>query len=151
AFRQKNYSHAARWLQRALQIDARDVYANDFLATAYFLEGDLDAALKYWNRIDKPHITEIRVEPQPTLDPILLDRAFAFAPKSTLHLDELWTTEARLRALEVFPATTIELSPRADGQFDTLFRSAERNGWGDGKLQTMLSFFRGVFRQTVYP
>ena len=128
AFRQKNYSQAARWLQRALQINPRDAYANDFLATAYFLEGNLDAALKYWNRVDKPHVAGIRFEPQPTLDPILLDRAFAFAPESTLRLEELWTTESRLRALGIFPSSTIDLAPRADGQFDTLFRSVERNG-----------------------
>jgi tetratricopeptide (TPR) repeat protein len=151
AFRQKKYSQARRWLRHALKIDSRDAYANDFLATTYFLEGNVDAALNYWNRIDKPHIAEIRYEPQPTLDPILLDRAFAFSPESTLRLDELWTTEARLRALGIFPSTTIELAPRADGQFDTLFRSVERNGFGDGKLQSTLSFFRGVLQQTVYP
>ena len=150
-FRQKNYTQAARWVHRALRIDPHDTYSNDFLATVYFLEGNLDAALKYWNRIDKPHIAEIRYEPQPTLDPILLDHAFAFAPESTLRLDELWTTEIRLRALGIFPSTTIELTPRADGQFDPRFRSVERNGFGDGKLQTTLSFFRGVFQQTVYP
>lgn len=151
AFRKKNYPEATRWLRRALQIDGHDAYANDFLATAYFLEGNLDAALKYWNRIAKPHIAGIRNEPQPTLDPILLDRAFAFAPASTLRLDELWTTEARLRALGIFPSAAVELSPRDDGAFDAVFRSIERNGWGNSKLQTTLSFFRGVFQQTVYP
>lgn len=151
AFRGKNYPEAMRWLRRALQIDRRDAYANDFLATTYFLQGNLDAALKYWNRVDKPHITGIHYEPQPALDPILLDRAFAFAPASTLRLDELWTTEARLRALGVFPSSAIELSPRDDGAFDAVFRSVERNGWGNSKLQTTLSFFRGVFQQTVYP
>jgi tetratricopeptide (TPR) repeat protein len=151
AFRQKNYPQAVRWLRRALQLDPRDAYANDFLATVYFLEGNLDAALKYWNRVDKPRLTAIRFEPQPTLNPILLDRAFAFAPAATLRLDELWTTEAHLRALGVFSTSTVELSPRDDGNFDALFRSVERNGWGNGKLQTTLSFFRGVFQQTVYP
>src|SRR5262249_10537468 len=149
AFRQKNYPQTVRWLQLALEIDPRDAYANDFLATTYFLEGNLDAAVKYWNSVDKPRLTGIRFEPQPTLIPILLDRAFAFAPASTLSLDELWTTEARLHALGIFPSGTVELSPRDDGNFDAVFRSVERNGWGNGKLQTTLSFFRGVFQQTV--
>lgn len=151
AFRQKNYAEATHWLRGALQLDPRDAYANDFLATTYFLEGNLDAALKYWNAVDKPHITAIRYEPQPTLDLVLLDRAFDFAPASTLRLNELWTTDARLRALDVFPSSAVELTPRDDGAFDAVFRSVERNGWGNSKLESTLSFFRGVFQQTVYP
>src|SRR5262249_21914535 len=38
AFKQKHYPEAARWMHRALRIDPHDSYANDFLATIYFLE-----------------------------------------------------------------------------------------------------------------
>ena len=41
-------------LRRALRLAPRDDYTNNFLATIYFLEGNLDAALKYWNRSGKP-------------------------------------------------------------------------------------------------
>ena len=47
-------------LHRALQLDPKDEYANEFLATVYFLEGNLEAALKYWNRVGKPQIAEVR-------------------------------------------------------------------------------------------
>src|SRR5207302_4381670 len=69
-------------LHRALELAPSDSYANDFLGTVYFLQGNLDAALKYWNRVGKPQIAEIRAEPTPRLDSVLLDRAFAFSPAS---------------------------------------------------------------------
>src|SRR6266511_61802 len=79
-FKQKQYSPAADYLRRALRLDPADSYANDFLASTYFLQGNLDAALKYWNRLSKPQIEEVQVDPQPKVDPVLLDHAFAFAP-----------------------------------------------------------------------
>src|SRR6267142_3110189 len=47
AFKQKKYGEARHDLHRALRLDPKDEYANEFLATVYFLEGNLEAALKY--------------------------------------------------------------------------------------------------------
>ena len=55
AFKQKNYPQTIRRLRQSLRLAPGDAYANDFLGTAYFLEGNLEAALKYWNRVGKPH------------------------------------------------------------------------------------------------
>ena len=41
AFKQKRYSEAARFLRRALKIAPGDRYATEFLATVYFLQGNL--------------------------------------------------------------------------------------------------------------
>jgi len=60
AFKQKRYGEARNDLRRALQLDPKDEYATEFLATVYFLEGNLEAALKYWNRVEKPEIAEVR-------------------------------------------------------------------------------------------
>jgi cytochrome c-type biogenesis protein CcmH/NrfG len=46
AFKQKHYAEASRFLQRALKLDPTDSYTVDFLGTVYFLEGNLEAALK---------------------------------------------------------------------------------------------------------
>jgi tetratricopeptide (TPR) repeat protein len=151
AFRQKDYAEAARWLRRALQIAPRDSYAEDFLATIYFLQDNTEAALKHWNRIGKPKIASLRLDPLPRVDAALLDSAFAFSPASTLQLRDLLTTDARLRGLEIFPTYALDLNARDDGQFDVVFRNRERNGWEDDKWQALASFFRGIFQQTVYP
>ena len=45
AFKEKNYARAQSLLRRALRLDPADSYTNDFLATVFFLEGNLEAAL----------------------------------------------------------------------------------------------------------
>lgn len=151
SFKQKKYSEAANYLRRTLRLDPADSYANDFLASVYFLQGNLDAALKYWNRVSKPQIGKVQFDPQLEVDPVLLDHAFAFAPGTVLHLSELQTTEARVSALNIFPRSEFDLEARSDGKFDVVFRARERNGWGANKWEGLLSLFRGLPFQTIYP
>lgn len=151
AFKQKLYPEAARYLHRALELAPNDSYANDFLGTVYFLQENTEAALKYWNRISKPQIAEIRTEPVPRLDPVLLDRAFAFSPASTLQLTDLRTTEARLDALGIFPRYHFDLRARDDGKFSLLFRNNEKNGWGRNKWEGLILLFRGLPWQSINP
>src|SRR4029077_20263736 len=73
AYREKQFSRAKRELRRALAIEPRDAYANDFLASIYYLEGNLEAALKYWNRTGKPKLADLIFNPQPRLSPLILD------------------------------------------------------------------------------
>lgn len=151
AFKQKRYAEAARWLRRGLRLKPSDSYAADFLATIYFLQGNLDAALKYWNRIGKPQLEHLQVEPGIRTDTVLLDRAFAFAPVGTLDLHDLVATRARLRGLGVFPTFAFRLKAREDDRFDLAFAARERNGFGSSPLEAMLSTFQGVMYQTIYP
>lgn len=151
AFRQKNYAEAADYLRRALRLDPADAYANDFLASVYFLQGNLEAALMRWNHISKPQIEEVRFDPTPKVNPALLDQAFAFAPATTLSLAELQTTEARVGGLNIFSNYRFDLEARSDGKFDVVFRTQERNGWGANKWAGLLSLFRGLPFQTVHP
>src|SRR2546430_1848536 len=108
-FKQKHYPQAALYLRHALRLDPHDSYGNDFLGTVYFLEGNLEAALKYWNRVDKPRVAQISTDPVPHLDPVLLDRAIAFAPASTLRLPELLLTHSRVHGLGIFPIYSVDL------------------------------------------
>ncbi|HET7440230.1 MAG TPA: tetratricopeptide repeat protein [Terriglobales bacterium] len=151
AFQQKNYPRAAACLHRTLRLDPTDSYANEFLATIYFLQENLEAALKYWNRVDKPHIENVLTEPKPRLDAQVLDSAFALSPAETLLRGDLLTTDSRLAALEIFPTSRFELIGREDGNFDLTFRSQERNGWGSSTLDGLAGLFRGLPYQTIYP
>ncbi len=151
AFKQKRYAAAARHLRRALHLDPADSYGNDFLGTIYFLQGNIEAALKYWNRAGKPQIVEVRSQPAPQVNAVLLDRAMAFAPASLLRLPDLLTTEARVRGLEIFPRYQFDLQARDDGKFDMLFRNRERDGWGQGKLEKLFLLFRGLPFQSITP
>jgi len=151
AFREKRYSEAASWLRRGLQLKPEDAYANEFLATIYFLNGNLEAALKYWNRVGKPRIETVRTEPELRVDPALLDRAFAFAPASTLALPNFLTTSVRVEGLGIFPSYNFQLVAQDDGDFDFAFAARERNGFGTNEWEALASTFRGIFYQTIYP
>ena len=53
AFKQRKNTEAVEYLRRALRLDPADPYANDFLASLYFLQGNLEAALTYWIKVSK--------------------------------------------------------------------------------------------------
>src|SRR5262249_40572995 len=151
AFQQKKKPEAKHYLHRALRLDPADAYANDFAATIYFLEGNTEAALKYWNRIAKPEITALRTEPALHIRPVLLDHAFALAPASFLKLDQLLISQARMQMLEIFPSYRFDLSARENGQFDMIFHAQERNGFGNTKIEALLRTFGGIFFQEITP
>lgn len=151
AFKQQNYPQAARLLQQALKLAPQDPYANDFLGTIYFLQGNLDGSLKYWNRVGKPQVVELRMDPQPQLSPALLDRAFAFSPASTLQRSEFHATDERIQSLEIFPSYQFDLRTREDDKFDVWFRNQERNGFGNNKWEGLFLLLRGLPFLTVNP
>jgi Tetratricopeptide repeat len=155
AFKQKHYPEAARLLRHALKLAPQDAYANDFLGTIYFLQGNLEASLKYWNRAGKPQVAEVREDPVPRVSPALLDRAFAFSPASMLQLPEFEATDARVRSLGIFPRYHFDLQAREgdkeDGKFDVLFRSQERNGFGSSKWEGLFLLLRGLPFLSVNP
>ena len=149
AFKQENYPLAQSWMQRALDREPGDRYDLEFLATVFYLEGNLEAALKYWNRIGKPLIASFTPEPAVRVKPSLLDRAFSFAPGSTLELAELKTSAARIEQLNLFPTFRFDLEARREGTFDLHFANSERNGCGRRAWQCLLVVFGELPAQTV--
>jgi hypothetical protein len=151
AFKQKNRSEARHWLFVALHLNPKDDYANDFLGTLYFLDGNLEAALKYWNRVQKPVLQNVRTGPELRTDPVLIDRALAFAPASMMTRSQYLASTARLGGLGIFPQFNIQLEARNDGKFDAALNASELNGFGNNKWSALLSTFRGVPFETITP
>jgi hypothetical protein len=151
AFLAKNYPGARKHLKEALRLDPHDAYVTNFLATIYDLEGNLEAALKYWNPLGKPVIHSIEFNPQPNTDPVLLNEAVAFSPGAVLSSPDLLTTQARLDSTEAFHNPQVRLQPLPDGQFDAVFSGQPRTGWGQSTLGGFLSLLRGVPYETLYP
>ncbi len=149
-YKQNDFSAAKRNLHGALRLGSRDSYTFDFLGTIYFLQGNIEAALKYWNAIDKPRLRNVAVQPPPRLDEALLHRAIAFNAPQVLSGDALLSTRARLKNLGVFSHERVELT-HAGEHFDATLHLAERNGWGDSKLEGVIALLSGVPYATVYP
>jgi tetratricopeptide (TPR) repeat protein len=151
AYKQKDFRTAKKHLHAALRLNPRDSYAREFLATIYFLEDNLEAALKYWNPLDKPRLRSVRVTPPLQLRESLRDRAVAFNAPQVLTADALLTTQARLDNLGIFSSRRMELSPADSGNYDAVLHLAERNGWGDSKVEGIVSLLSGLPYATVYP
>lgn len=151
AFKQKHYPQAARRLRQALKLAPEDTYANDFLGTIYFLQGNIEASLKYWNRINKPQVGESKADPVPKLSPAILDRAFAFSPAGMLQRSEFLATDARIRSLGIFPRYQFDFRAREDDKFDLWFRSQERNGFGSTRWEALFLLLRGLPFLSVNP
>lgn len=150
-FKEKRYAAAAAWLRRAARLNPGDEYVNNFLATNYFVGGNVEAALKYWNRVNRPQVASVEIPKDLHTNPVLIDRALTFSPAAQLRLPDFLTSESRLEGLDVFVRQRLRLASADNGTFDVSLDAQERNGFGANKWQAILSTFRGVFYQTAYP
>jgi tetratricopeptide (TPR) repeat protein len=150
-FQQKRYGEAASWIEKGLRLDPQDEYANDFAGTVFLLMNNLDAALKYWNRVRRPRIDGLEIDPQLRVHRLMLERSFVFSPQAQMKRADLLSTQARLEGMEIFPAYSIKLDARQGGNFDVQFHAIERNGFGNGWLQSAVSVFSGLPYETIYP
>jgi tetratricopeptide (TPR) repeat protein len=150
-YKEKDFSSAKRHLRAALRLDPRDAYTHEFLGTIYFLEGNLEAVLKYWNPIDKPRLRSVAVQPPPRLTDTILHRAIDFNPPQILTRDAWLTTQQRLDNLGIYSHQRSELAPTGAGTYDATLHLAERNGWGDSRLEGAISLLSGVPYATIYP
>lgn len=151
AYKQKDLRTAKSRLHAALLLNPRDAYACEFLATIYLFEGNLEAALKYWNPENKPRLRSVSFVPSPQLHESFRNRALAFNAPQILTPAALLTSESRLNNLEIFSSRRIELTLADSGNYDVALHLAERNLWGDSKLEGAISFLSGLPYATVYP
>ncbi len=150
-YRQKDFSAAKKDLRDALRLNPNDEYAEEFLGTIYLLEGNLEAALKYWNRVEKPRLAALRLDPEPRLNQGLTSSAIAFMAPQVVREDSWLTTKARLENLGVFSQSRLELAPEGDADYAAVLHLNERNGWGSSKRSGLISLLSGTPYQTVYP
>jgi tetratricopeptide (TPR) repeat protein len=150
-FKEKRYAAAAAWLRRAARLNPGDEYVNNFLATNYFVGGNVEAALKYWNRVNRPQVASVEIPKDLHTNPVVIDRALTFSPAAQLRRPDFLTSESRLEGLDVFARQRLRLASADNGTFDVSLDAQERNGFGANKWQAILSTFRGVFYQTAYP
>ena len=151
AYKQKDFRAARNDLHSALRLKPRDSYSSEFLSTIYFLEGNLEAALKYWNPEDKPRLRNVAFAPSLKLRESLRNRAVAFNAPQVLTADALLTTQARLDNMGIFSSKRVELSPADSENYDATLHLAEKNGWGSSKTEGVVALLSGLPYATIYP
>jgi hypothetical protein len=154
-YRLNEFSAAKRDLRRSMRLAPSDSYAAVFLGTIYLLEGNLEAALKYWNLINKPTLAALETVPAPKTSKVLLDRTVLFSPPAVLEADSFLQTNALLENLGTFPNWRLKLSPVTSSSnsddYKATLRLTERNGWGSSLLDGTISLLRGLPYETIYP
>ena len=145
-----DYRSAKADLRKALRAD-QDPYIPEFLGTIYLLEGNLEAALKYWNRAEKPRLQSLEAAPPPKTKKAIVDRAVVYAPPAVLGLDDYLETNALLRNLGVFPRTRMEIAPAEGEAYKATLHLVERSGWGGSLPEAAVSLLSGLPYGTVYP
>jgi hypothetical protein len=149
-YRLKDYSSAKKDLLLVLRLSPKDEYAEEFLGTIYLLEGNVEAALKHWNRVGRPRLASVALDPEPRVDAKLVSRTIAFSAPQVLSESAWLTTEARLKNLGVFPQSRLELTPTSESEYAATLHLNERSGWGT-PWAGMISLASGAPYQTVYP
>jgi len=154
-YRLNDFSAAKRDLRRSMRLAPSDSYVAEFLGTIYVLEGNLEAALKYWNLINKPTLAALEAVPAPKTRKLLLDRTVLFSPPAVLEADSFLQTNALLENLGTFPNWRLQLSPVTSSSnsddYKATLRLTERNGWGSSLLDGSISLLRGLAYETIYP
>lgn len=143
-YRQGRYNQAKTGLRDALRLDPADAYTNEFLAVLYGLDENLPAALKYWNRVNRPVLTGVRFSPALQLDAVQQARIPAAAPGQLLTPRRLDRTAANLAALDIFSDFRFQLSGQ-ELTIHTVSRSGSSGRW----YWRMLPFVRGLVYQQV--
>jgi hypothetical protein len=154
-YRLNDFSAAKRDLRRSMRLAPSDAYLAEFLGTIYVLEGNLEAALKYWNLINKPTLAALEAVPAPKTRKLLLERTVLFSPPAVLEVDSFLQTNALLENLGTFPNWRLKLSPVTSSSnsddYKATLRLSERNGWGSSLLDGTISLLRGLPYETIYP
>ena len=150
-YRLKDFAAAKSDLRRALQAQPKDEYALEFLGTIYLLEGNVDAALKYWNCAGKPRLSSVARQPEPRLTPQLLVNAVRFNAPQILDRAAWLETDARLENLGTFPERRLELAPAGERDYAAILHLSERDGRDNLKWPGLISLLDGAPYQTIYP
>jgi tetratricopeptide (TPR) repeat protein len=108
----KNDVEAAKSsLRRALEIDPVNSYASDLLATIDMSEGNVQGALRFWNRSGRPVIDDILHNYYLNFGSWVVPKATAFRPSDVLRYGAWKTTETRLLQTENFINVALEVEP----------------------------------------
>jgi predicted double-glycine peptidase len=119
---------------------ANDPLANEFLATIYFLEDNLEAALRHWNRNGSPRLRDVFMDFQTRWDSVRLENTVGISRATVLRGSDYVLARKRLEASDTFSRYTFDLNPveSRENEFDLNLRAWERPRWSPlGWLSTL--------------
>ena len=114
-------------LRHTLDIDPTNNYASDQLATIDMSQGNIQSALRSWNKSGRPFINDILHNYNLNFNSWVVRSALAFNPAGTLRYSEWKTTEWRLLESDNFSNVGLELEPtRVPDQYNAVVRTTRK-------------------------
>src|SRR5215831_16438956 len=130
-FLENNDREAAKSeLRNALQVDPNNNYASDLLATIDMSEGEVQSALRSWNKSGRPLINDILHNYYVRFGSWFVRDAVAFHPSGILSYSQWKTTESRLFATDTFTNVGLEIEPtRVPDQYNAVVRTTTKTNY----------------------
>lgn len=148
-WRRKQTGKAKGYLRQALRLEPKNDYANEFLGTAYLLDGNVHAAVKYLNRVRRPVIASVAITPPPRLRPAMVERLSGVSAGQLLTPARLADTERNFNRLRLFGPPQFELAPIRDNQYALTVRAPSAAAPLSGTLGRVLPLLRALPYQAV--
>ena len=135
-------------LRRALVVDPNNNYASDLLATIDMSEGEVQSALRSWNKSGRPVINDILHNYYLTFGSWVVRDAVAFHPTDVLQYSQWKTTEARLFETGNFANAGLEVEPTVvPDEYNAIVRTTAKN---NSLANVLFGVFKGVPIKTSY-
>ena len=135
-------------LREALAADPNNNYAVDLLATIDMSEGDVQSALRSWNKSGRPILDDILHNYYLSFGSWVVRNAVAFHPAGVLHYNDWKTTESRLLETDNFANVGLEIEPaRAPDRYNAIVRTTAKTNSFAG---FMFNLAKGVPFNTAY-
>src|SRR5712691_3234248 len=127
-------------LRSALAADPGNNYASDLLATINMSEGEVQTALRSWNKSGRPVIDDILHNYYLTFSSWVVKDGVAFHPAGILKYSQWKTTESRLFETDNFANVGLEIEPTVvPDQYNAVVRTT-------AKTNSLGAFLFGVFK-----
>jgi hypothetical protein len=135
-------------LRQALEIEPRNDYASDLLATIDMSEGNVEGALRFWNSTGKPIIGEVQHNYFSNFGSWVVPKASAFRPEALLRYNSWKTTEARLLETEIFTNVALEVEPTVvPDRYNAVIRTTKKT---NDATNILFGLVRGAIVKTSY-
>src|SRR5262249_46536658 len=123
-------------------------YASDLLASIDISEGEVQSALRYWNKSGRPVIDDILHNYYLNFGNWTVREAIAFHPSDVLHYNQWKTTEARLFQTNNFTNVGLEVEPTViPDHYDAIVRTTSKTNL---KSDFVWNLFKGGLYDVSY-
>jgi hypothetical protein len=133
-FSQQRVLDAQALAEKAVQLDPSSSYAWEVLASARFLQDDMDGALRAWNHAGKPQVDSVVIDGLARTRYSLVAEVAGLTPNTTLTATAFRLAERRLRELPGQSAVRVGYKPEADGFATVHVAVAERASTPQGSI-----------------